>query len=96
MCFVSVVGPMRVGHEPQMSVCNTLNPSTELVSGVRVGHFGGETEAVRYAELRVRCAIPGAPMFGGPMLGGPMFGSPMRAKLSGCTCGSQFRANDRE
>ena len=58
MCFVSLLGPMRVEHEPQMRVCNTKNPSTELVSGVRVGHFGGETE---------RCAEPRAPVSCGPM-----------------------------
>lgn len=40
MCSVSLLGPMRVGHEPQMRVCNTKNPSTEFVRGVLVGHFG--------------------------------------------------------
>ena len=50
---------MRVGHAPEMRVCNTTNPSTELVSGVRVGNFGentGWTDArnsgPRYAEPR--------------------------------------------
>ena len=51
---------MRVGHEPQMRVCNTTNPSTELVRGVLVGHFGGETEAARCAEPRPDERRPGA------------------------------------
>ena len=37
---MSFLGPVRVGQEPQMRVCNTTNPSTELVRGVLVGHFG--------------------------------------------------------
>ena len=47
-----------VGHTPEMRVCPTVNPSTELVSGVCVGHFGGETE---------RCAEPRASVSCGPM-----------------------------
>jgi len=30
-----------VGHTPKMRGCNTVNPSTRLVSRVAVGHFGG-------------------------------------------------------
>lgn len=50
MCFVSLLGPMHVGHELQMRVCNTTNPSTELVRGVFVGHFGGESELIPQEE----------------------------------------------
>ena len=41
-----------VGHTPEMRVCPTANPSTELVRGVSVGHFGGRGESRGEREER--------------------------------------------
>ena len=39
-----ILGPMSVGHGAREGGCPTANPSTRLMSRVRVGHFGEKSE----------------------------------------------------
>lgn len=53
------MGPMSVGHTPEMRVCPTANPSTRLVSGVSVGHFGEKTGWTDVRNPGPNCGPPG-------------------------------------
>ena len=50
----SILRRMSVGHRLYMRVYNTKNPAASVVSGVVVGHFGGEGPIRGYLYMKRR------------------------------------------